>query len=75
MSPDAADVPDATGRGLPAHIAAALAAAGGRADSAGQDWAGRSLDGDGPYHNFEDDDGAADPAFAAAIAALLNGTG
>lgn len=63
-------------RELPGHIAAALAGAGGATDSAGQPWAGRSLSGDDArIHNFEDDDGAADPAYTAAIARLLEGTG
>ncbi|MHA7191594.1 SseB family protein [Arthrobacter sp. MDT2-16] len=59
-----------TGRQLPAHIAAALA--GNTADSAGQAWAGRDLSGpDNPLHAFDDDDGTADPALAAAVAGLL----
>ncbi|HEY8752805.1 MAG TPA: SseB family protein, partial [Arthrobacter sp.] len=63
-------------RHLPGHIAAALAGAGGRADSAGQPWEGRSLAGDdGRIHNFEDDDGAADAGYLAAVAALVEGTG
>jgi hypothetical protein len=63
-------------RQLPGHIAAALAGAGGPADSAGQPWHGRSLAGDdGKIHNFEDDDGTADAGYAAAIAALRNGDG
>lgn len=71
----AADLP-ATSRPLPGHIAAALAGAGGAADSAGQPWAGRSLSGDSAYiHNFEDDDGAADPGYLAALAALASGDG
>lgn len=69
----AADIP-ATSRPLPGHIAAALAGAGGAADSAGQPWAGRSLSGDDArIHNFEDDDGAADPGYLAALAALATG--
>ena len=64
------------GRPLPGHIAAALAGAGGAADSAGQPWAGRSLSGDdAKIHNFEDDDGAADAGYLAALAALAAGTG
>lgn len=63
-------------RQLPGHIAAALAGAGGAADSAGQPWAGRSLAGDDArIHNFENDDGAASGAYLAAVAALRNGTG
>ncbi|QOT22168.1 SseB family protein [Paenarthrobacter sp. YJN-D] len=63
-------------RDLPGHIAAALAGAGGAADSAGQPWAGRSLTGDdAKIHNFEDDDGTADAGYLAAIAALIDGTG
>jgi len=62
-------------RHLPGHIAAALAGAGGAADSAGQPWAGRSLSGDdAKIHNFEDDDGAADAGYLAAIAGLAGGT-
>ena len=64
------------GRPLPGHIAAALAGAGGATDSAGQPWAGRSLSGDdAKIHNFEDDDGAADAGYRAALAALAAGTG
>ncbi|MFK0008815.1 SseB family protein [Paenarthrobacter sp. NPDC090520] len=63
-------------RELPGHIAAALAGAGGPTDSAGQPWAGRSLDGDAAkIHNFEDDDGSADSGYLAAVAALLDGNG
>ncbi|UEL29856.1 SseB family protein [Pseudarthrobacter sp. L1SW] len=63
-------------RHLPGHIAAALAGAGGVADSAGQPWAGRSLAGEhAKIHNFEDDDGTASGAYLAAIAALREGTG
>jgi hypothetical protein len=63
-------------RQLPGHIAAALAGAGGAADSAGQPWAGRSLAGDdAKVHNFEDDDGTASSAYLAAVAALREGTG
>ncbi len=61
----------APARHLPGHIAAALAGAGGGADSAGQPWAGRSLAGaDASIHNFEDDDGAADAGYLAAVARL-----
>lgn len=63
-------------RQLPGHIAAALAGAGGATDSAGQPWAGRSLSGEAArIHNFEDDDGAADPGYLAAVAALAAGDG
>ena len=63
-------------RALPGHIAAALAGAGGPADSAGQSWAGRDLSGDGnPLHNFDADDGSADPGYLAALAALEEGRG
>jgi hypothetical protein len=78
---DSRDNPDIAGsapvpRHLPGHIAAALAGAGGAADSAGQPWAGRSLAGDdGKIHNFEDDDGSADAGYLAAVAALLDGGG
>lgn len=63
-------------RQLPGHIAAALAGAGGAADSAGRPWAGRSLAGDDArLHNFENDDGTASGGYVAALAALRNGTG
>ncbi|MGF9650133.1 SseB family protein [Pseudarthrobacter oxydans] len=63
-------------RHLPGHIAAALAGAGGPADSAGQPWAGRSLAGDDArIHNFEDDDGTADAGYLTAVAALRAGRG
>lgn len=63
-------------RRLPGHIAAALAGAGGAADSAGQPWAGRSLAGDDArIHNFEDDDGTADAGYVTAVAALQAGRG
>jgi hypothetical protein len=63
-------------RHLPGHIAAALAGAGGATDSAGQPWAGRSLSGDdAKIHNFQDDDGAADAGYLAAVADLAAGTG
>jgi hypothetical protein len=66
----------AAARQLPGHIAAALAGAGGATDSAGQPWAGRSLAGDdATIHNFGDDDGAADPGYLAALAALAAGEG
>ena len=61
---------------LPAHIAAALAGAGGAGDSAGQSWAGRDLSGEGnPLHQFDHDDGSADPAYEAAVQWLIAGTG
>ncbi|MDQ6753437.1 MAG: SseB family protein [Actinomycetota bacterium] len=66
---------DAVERRLPGHIAAALAGAGGPADSAGQPWQGRRLPPGAKYHNFEDDDGGTDPVFAAALAALAAGGG
>lgn len=66
---------DSVERRLPGHIAAALAGAGGPADSAGQPWQGRRLPPDAKYHNFEDDDGGTDPGFAAALAALTAGSG
>ncbi len=90
MLPDAAESPEtvtsmpsefppgqgSSGRHLPGHIAAALAGAGGRTDSAGQPWAGRSLEGsDGAIHNFEDDDGTPDPGYSTAVASLIAGTG
>src|SRR6478752_1023129 len=63
-------------RQLPGHIAAALAGAGGAADSAGQPWAGRSLAGDdAKIHNFEDDDGTADAGYLTALSALVAGDG
>ncbi|MFB0835106.1 SseB family protein [Arthrobacter halodurans] len=66
----------APARHLPGHIAAALERAGGGADSAGRPWAGRDLGGEGnPLHRFDQDDGAADAGYEAAIAALLAGTG
>lgn len=72
---NAADSP-APSRQLPGHIAAALAGAGGATDSAGQPWAGRSLAGDdASIHNFEDDDGAADAGYLAALDALAAGDG
>jgi hypothetical protein len=63
-------------RNLPGHIAAALAGAGGPADSAGQSWSGRDLSGEGnPLHNFDADDGGPDAGYLAALAALEAGTG
>lgn len=60
---------------LPGHIAAALAGAGGPADSAGQPWSGRELPEGGKYHNFDADDGAADSRYTEALAGLLAGDG
>ncbi|WP_457966649.1 SseB family protein [Arthrobacter sp. D1-29] len=63
-------------RHLPGHIAAALAGAGGSTDSAGQPWEGRSLAGDdAKIHSFEDDDGAPDAGYVAAVRGLLDGSG
>ncbi|MDR4533335.1 SseB family protein [Glutamicibacter sp. PS] len=63
-------------RHLPGHIAAALARAGEPSDSAGQSWEGRDLSGEGnPLHNFDQDDGLANPDVVAAIQALRAGTG
>lgn len=62
-------------KALPGHIAAALAGAGGTTDSAGQPWAGRDLPAQEKYHNFDTDDGAMDPGYAAALAALASGDG
>ena len=63
-------------RHLPGHIAAALAGAGGPADSAGRPWEGRSLAGEAAkIHNFEDDDGTADAGYLAAVGALVGGSG
>jgi hypothetical protein len=78
---DSRDTGDGAGNGpaprhLPGHIAAALAGAGGTADSAGQPWAGRSLaEEDGKIHNFEDDDGTADAGYLAAVRGLVEGSG
>ncbi|WP_394942208.1 SseB family protein [Psychromicrobium sp. YIM B11713] len=58
-------------RDLPAHIAAALQGAGGESDTAGQPWAGRELH--GQYHQFDADEGAADPALESALKALISG--
>jgi hypothetical protein len=59
-------------RQLPAHIAAALA--GNTTDSAGRPWAGRDLSGEGnPLHNFDEDDGGADPGYEAAVQELADG--
>lgn len=73
---DVAGSPAEGQRHLPGHIAAALARAGSRTDSAGREWAGRDLSGEGnPLHRFDADDGTADPGVAAALAALAAGTG
>lgn len=73
---DGGHAPSPSGRHLPGHIAAALARAGNAADSAGQPWEGRDLSGDGnPLHQFDADDGRADPAVADALAGLVAGTG
>ena len=68
-------MPEPAKRQLPGHIAAALAGAGGSADTAGQPWQGRRLDAEVKYHSFEDDDGGQDAALAAALAALGSGDG
>ncbi|WP_371130995.1 SseB family protein [Arthrobacter sp. SDTb3-6] len=60
---------------LPGHIASALAGAGGSTDSAGQPWHGRTLPDGGTYHNFDADDGTADPSYTGAVERLLAGTG
>lgn len=74
--PDVDEPERPAARHLPGHIAAALAGAGGAADSAGQPWSGRSLAGDdAKIHNFEDDDGRADAGYLAAVAALREGRG
>ncbi|KAD3515424.1 SseB family protein [Arthrobacter yangruifuii] len=63
-------------RELPGHIAAALAGAGGPADSAGRAWAGRDLAGEGnPLHNFDSDTGEADAGYVSALQKLIAGTG
>ncbi|RZU61849.1 SseB family protein [Zhihengliuella halotolerans] len=63
-------------RDLPGHIAAALQRAGGAADSAGQSWEGRDLSGEGnPLHDFDQDDGLADPGFTAALDRLRRKSG
>lgn len=60
---------------LPAHIAAALAGAGGTTDSAGQPWAGRELPDGEKYHNFDADDGGMDSRLEAAFGRLAGGGG
>ncbi|MDD1478138.1 SseB family protein [Arthrobacter sp. H16F315] len=66
----------APARPLPGHIAAALAGAGGLTDSAGRPWSGRTLAGEAAsMHNFENDDGAADAGYLAALTALTAGAG
>lgn len=75
ISPSSHDS-DPSPRHLPGHIAAALARAGSATDSAGQSWEGRDLSGEGnPLHNFDNDNGLADPKLAAAIEELIAGTG
>lgn len=67
--------PSAPKRHLPGHIVAALAQAGSQTDSAGQDWEGRDLSGEGnPLHNFDKDDGKADANVLAALTALREGS-
>ena len=68
-------MPEPAKRQLPGHITAALAGAGGAADSAGQPWQGRQLPPDAAYHKFGDDDGRQDRALATALAALGSGAG
>lgn len=61
-------------RPLPAHIAAQLRSAGGSEDTGGQAWEGRNLgEGTSHTHLFPDDDGAAAPGIAAALAAWRAG--
>ncbi|MBV1780875.1 SseB family protein [Paeniglutamicibacter sp. ABSL32-1] len=63
-------------RHLPGHIAAALARAGGSGDSAGQEWEGRDLSGEGnPLHNFDNDNGLIDENLRAAFDGLIAGSG
>lgn len=74
-SPSSHGAPESP-RHLPGHIAAALARAGSTSDSAGQSWEGRDLSGGGnPLHNFDNDNGLIDPKLAAALEALMAGTG
>ncbi|MFJ6418811.1 SseB family protein [Paeniglutamicibacter sp. NPDC091659] len=74
-SPSSHGAPESP-RHLPGHIAAALARAGSQTDSAGQSWEGRDLSGEGnPLHNFDNDNGLIDEKLAAAIDALVAGTG
>lgn len=64
------------GRHLPGHIAAALAGAGGKGDSAGQSWEGRDLAGEGnPLHQFDGDDGSADAGYTEAMKSLRQRSG
>ncbi|GHD07233.1 SseB family protein [Zhihengliuella salsuginis] len=75
-SPAGPGGPAAGGRHLPGHIEAALQRAGTAADSAGQTWEGRDLSGEGnPLHNFDQDDGLADPGYTAAMDGLRRGSG
>lgn len=63
-------------RKLPGHIADALAAAGGTADSANRPWTGRDLGPEGEtVHQFGDDDGASDLDYLRALDALNEGHG
>jgi hypothetical protein len=63
-------------RKLPGHIADALAAAGGTADSADRPWAGRDLSSEGEtVHQFGDDDGESDLDYLRALNALNEGGG
>lgn len=63
-------------RRLPGHIADALAAAGGAADSANRPWAGRDLGPEGEtVHQFGSDDGASDPEYLRTLDALNEGRG
>lgn len=57
---------------LPPHIAAALRGAGGESDTAGQPWQGRELN--GQYHQFDDDNGAANQELSLALAGLVEGS-
>ena len=75
MSPTSSSQPEPK-RHLPGHIAAALAQAGSKSDSAGQSWEGRDLSGDGnPLHNFDKDDGLANAQVVEALDQLRAGTG
>lgn len=62
-------------RELPEHIKEALLrGAGGRTDSAGQEWEGRDLSGEGnPLHRHDGDDGAIDPQLELALEGLYAG--
>lgn len=68
--------PEVSERKLPGHIADALAAAGGAADSANRPWAGRDLSPEGEtVHQFGNDDGASDLEYLHALDALNEGRG